>query len=227
MQDGNGRGRRLVGGSSIVPYDGPDECRRRFGHRSWQVTTKRGARSLYYEADLRMAWEATGAKTTTAGVLRVYNIEHETRFQLGGDPNTSYMYQLGWSPEPADAWVERMRAEAAELFDAVSGAVTESAGAHSYYSISTGMQTGTPPAVPFLTPVSKSVLYTLCSVKKCLIPPTLCQNVSYTLYIASKSVLLTRSPCFPRCPGPLARDVLLRHRGGCAVADPANAYGST
>ena len=91
---------------------------------SCSVTTKRGARSLYYEADLRMAWEATGAKTTTAGVLRVYNIAHETRFQLGGDPNTSYMYQLGWAPGGlASAWVESMRAEAAELFDCVAGAV--------------------------------------------------------------------------------------------------------
>ena len=51
-------------------------------------------------------------------------------------------------------------------------AVAESARAHSYYSISTGTQIGVPSAVPFLTPVSKSVLYTLCSVKKCRIHPT-------------------------------------------------------
>ena len=44
----------------------------------------------------------------------------------------------------------------------------ESARAHSYYSISTGTQIGEPSAVPFLTPVSKSVSYTICSVKKCL-----------------------------------------------------------
>ena len=50
--------------------------------------------------------------------------------------------------------------------------VTESARAHSYYSISTGTQIGAPPAVPFLTPASKSVLYTLCSVRKGLIQPT-------------------------------------------------------
>ena len=48
--------------------------------------------------------------------------------------------------------------------------VTESARAHGYYSISTGMQSGAPPAVPFLTsPPVKSVLYTLFSVKKYLI----------------------------------------------------------
>ena len=38
--------------------------------------------------------------------------------------------------------------------------VTESARACSYYPVSTGTQIGTHPAVPFLTPVSKSVLYT-------------------------------------------------------------------
>ena len=47
--------------------------------------------------------------------------------------------------------------------------VAESACAHSYYSISTGMQTAHPRLYHFLTPVSKSVLYTFCSVKKCLI----------------------------------------------------------
>ena len=57
--------------------------------------------------------------------------------------------------------------------------VAESARAHSYYSISTGMQTARPPAVPFLTPgskvfctlpvVSKSIFYTPDGVKKCLI----------------------------------------------------------
>ena len=50
--------------------------------------------------------------------------------------------------------------------------VAESARAHSYYSISTGTQIGVPSAVPFLTPASKSVLYTLCIVSK---------SVSYTL----------------------------------------------
>ena len=50
--------------------------------------------------------------------------------------------------------------------------VTESARAHSYYSISTGTQIGVPSAVPFLTPASKSALHTSCSVKRCLIHPT-------------------------------------------------------
>ena len=38
--------------------------------------------------------------------------------------------------------------------------------------VSTGTQIGAPPAVPFLTSVSKSVLYTLQCVKKCRIHST-------------------------------------------------------
>ena len=50
--------------------------------------------------------------------------------------------------------------------------------------------------------MSKSVLYTFCSVKKCLRHSTSCPKVYLTLSIASKSVFLTRSPCFSRsAPG--------------------------
>ena len=41
-------------------------------------------------------------------------------------------------------------------------------------------------------------LHALYSVKKCLIHPEWCQKVSWTRSIASKSVLLTRSPCVSR-----------------------------
>ena len=47
----------------------------------------------------------------------------------------------------------------------------ESARAHSYFSISTGVQTVRLPAVTIVHPVSKvsyTILYTVCSVKKCL-----------------------------------------------------------
>ena len=50
-----------------------------------------------------------------------------------------------------------------------SDEVTERVGACSYYAISTGMQSGTPQAAPLLTPGSKSVLCTTCSLKKYLI----------------------------------------------------------
>eukprot|EP00415_Alexandrium_ostenfeldii_P001397 UN1397 len=54
------------------------------------------------------------------GLIRVYNIAHDTKFQLGGDENTSYMYQLGWGHRETGPWVEDLRTEAAELFDKIS-----------------------------------------------------------------------------------------------------------
>ena len=51
----------------------------------------------------------------------------------------------------------------------------ESARAHSYYSVSTGMEIARAP--PFC--------------QKCLMLSIWCQKVSYTLYVASKSVLDT------------------------------------
>ena len=94
---------------------------------------------------------------------------------VGGETRT---WILCWAPTP-DGGQDAAVAEVAEfglLLPPIiagapgprNGAVTESAGACSYYSISTGTQTAHPPAVPFLTPGSKSVLYILCSVRKCL-----------------------------------------------------------
>ena len=65
--------------------------------------------------------------------------------------------------------------EYSDLEQATGRAVTESAGACSYYSISTGMQTGTPPGCTIfdlrvkIYIVSESVVYTQYSVQKCLI----------------------------------------------------------
>jgi len=54
------------------------------------------------------------------GLIRVYNIAHDTKFQLGGDHNTSYMYQLGWDQRVTGKWAEDIQTEAAELFDLVA-----------------------------------------------------------------------------------------------------------
>ena len=57
------------------------------------------------------------------GVLRMYNIAQDTRFCLGGDKETSYMFELGYAPKYHDAcepWVEKIKDEAAELFEHVS-----------------------------------------------------------------------------------------------------------
>merc|ERR1711920_482851 len=97
------------------------------------ITTKKGKRALYYEWDLTVTWKGKAAKTLKPnngpdemqGVFRLYNVGHDTKFQLGGDENTSYIYQLGWDQRMQGEWVEDLRTEAAELFDKVSEKVDE------------------------------------------------------------------------------------------------------
>eukprot|EP00929_Paragymnodinium_shiwhaense_P086873 TRINITY_DN47263_c0_g1_i1.p1 TRINITY_DN47263_c0_g1~~TRINITY_DN47263_c0_g1_i1.p1 ORF type:complete len:470 (-),score=133.81 TRINITY_DN47263_c0_g1_i1:93-1502(-) len=92
------------------------------------IATKRGKRALYYEMDLSVRWKGTCAAAlkpkdgdgTLNGIMRVYNIAHDTKFELGGDENTSYMYQLGWDQRMSGSWIADITAEAAELFDLVA-----------------------------------------------------------------------------------------------------------
>lgn len=93
------------------------------------ITTKRGSRALYYDMDLHCNWKSTaspkleptdGSKGEMQGLIRVYNIAHDTKFELGGDENTSYMYMLGWDQRRKGKWVEDISTEAAELFDIVA-----------------------------------------------------------------------------------------------------------
>lgn len=93
------------------------------------ITTKNGKRALYYDMDLHCNWKATaspkfapadGSELPLAGLIRVYNIGHDTKFMLGGDQNTSYMYMLGWDQRKKGQWVEDISTEAAELFDVVA-----------------------------------------------------------------------------------------------------------
>lgn len=92
------------------------------------ITTKKGKRALYYEMDIHCTWKGKAAKSLALadgpselqGLIRVYNIAHDTKFQLGGDENTSYIYQLGWDQRMSGPWVEDLRTEAAELFDKVA-----------------------------------------------------------------------------------------------------------
>lgn len=92
------------------------------------ITTKKGCRALYYEMDLHAIWKGQAAPKLAPkegprelqGLIRVYNIAHDTKFELGGDENTSYMYQLGWDQRLTGAWVDDLKAEAAELFDLIA-----------------------------------------------------------------------------------------------------------
>mmetsp|Transcript_9884 Transcript_9884/g.16379 ORF Transcript_9884/g.16379 Transcript_9884/m.16379 type:complete len:463 (-) Transcript_9884:56-1444(-) len=95
------------------------------------IVTKQGSRSLYYEMDLSCKWKGkaapklkpAGEDGELLGVIRVYNIAHDTKFELGGDQNTSYMYALGWDQRKKGDWVEDLRVEAAELFDLIAAKV--------------------------------------------------------------------------------------------------------
>lgn len=89
------------------------------------ISTKRGKRSLYYEMDLHCQWKAKVKDGEMMGMIRVYNIAHDTKFELGGDENTSYIYALGWDQRQTGQWVVDLRVEAAELFDLVAVKVVE------------------------------------------------------------------------------------------------------
>ena len=60
------------------------------------------------------------------GVLRLYNIGHETRYRPGGDKETSYVYELGFPREyfaDAPQWAEAIKCEAQELFHVAAKAI--------------------------------------------------------------------------------------------------------
>lgn len=92
------------------------------------ITNKKGSRALYYEMDLHVTWKGRAAEKLApadgprelSGLIRVYNIAHDTKFELGGDENTSYIYALGWDQRMSGPWVEDLRTEAAELFDLIA-----------------------------------------------------------------------------------------------------------
>ena len=60
------------------------------------------------------------------GVFKLYNVGQDTKFQLGGDKETSYMYELGFPQVyfgQCDLWAELIKAAAADLFDLVAAVV--------------------------------------------------------------------------------------------------------
>jgi tetratricopeptide (TPR) repeat protein len=95
------------------------------------ITSKKGVRALYYEMDLEVKWRGRAGPRLRPregsgeldGVIRVYNIAHDTKFELGGDENTSYIYALGWDQRLQGEWVEDLSREAAELFDLIAAKV--------------------------------------------------------------------------------------------------------
>ena len=61
------------------------------------------------------------------GIFRLYNVGQDTKYQPGGDTNTSYMYQVGWGErlllEAVDEALQEVKDAAHDLFDAASAVV--------------------------------------------------------------------------------------------------------
>eukprot|EP00667_Euglena_gracilis_P009735 EG_transcript_9900 len=92
------------------------------------VMSKRGQRALFYDFDLLFAWEGTSKKGRDTegkfgGYIRLYNIGQDTKFELGGLPETSWMYSLGFKPEhqaSVEPWVEDIKTTANDLFEPIA-----------------------------------------------------------------------------------------------------------
>lgn len=94
------------------------------------VVRKRDDASLFYDLRLRATWTGRSTKGEGGsfdGVIVVYNVGQDTRFELGGDKETSYMYELGfhadYHPEDVAPWARQIKEEAADLFPAVAEVV--------------------------------------------------------------------------------------------------------
>ena len=72
------------------------------------IKEKRGKRALYYDLTLTMRWTGKSRLGRSKdsygqmdGILKMYNIGQDTKFELGGDKETSYMYELGFATQCA------------------------------------------------------------------------------------------------------------------------------
>jgi tetratricopeptide (TPR) repeat protein len=94
------------------------------------IKEKRGKRALYYDLTLVFNWSGKsrlgrgkGNYGEMQGIMKMYNIGQDTKFELGGDKETSYMYELGFHPMyhgDCDPWATQVKSECAELFEMVS-----------------------------------------------------------------------------------------------------------
>ena len=91
------------------------------------IKQKRDKASLFYDLTLIINWRGTSTlqrKTDgkMEGIMRMYNIGQDTRYNPGGDKETSFMYELGFPRDhfgQSEPWAEQIKAEAAELFHMV------------------------------------------------------------------------------------------------------------
>ena len=71
---------------------------------------------------------ATETARTMRGEFRLYNVGQDTKFEVGGDAHTSYLYSLGFpakfhNDEQCELWARHLKYEASELFELVSALV--------------------------------------------------------------------------------------------------------
>ena len=98
------------------------------------IKEKRGKRALYYDLTLNMSWRGKSrvgrgkeSYGSMDGVLRMYNIGQDTKFELGGDKETSYMYELGLPKEyhgACEPWATQVKEKAADLFEEAALLIT-------------------------------------------------------------------------------------------------------
>lgn len=94
------------------------------------IKEKRGKRALYYDLTLVMRWTGKSrlgrgrdSYGQMEGILKMYNVGQDTKFELGGDKETSYMYELGFASQyhsTAEVWATDIKEKAGELFETVS-----------------------------------------------------------------------------------------------------------
>ena len=92
------------------------------------VQQKRGKRALFYDLTLLLHWRASHRHTqrTMDGVFKLYNVGQDTKYEPGGDKETSYMYELGFPQKwfgPSEPWAEAIKLAAAHLFELAAAVV--------------------------------------------------------------------------------------------------------
>uniref|UniRef100_A0A7S2DKE3 Uncharacterized protein n=1 Tax=Haptolina brevifila TaxID=156173 RepID=A0A7S2DKE3_9EUKA len=96
------------------------------------IKEKRGKRALYYDLTLMVNWTGKSklgrsSHSEMQGVMKMYNVAQDTKFALGGDKETSYMYELGFATQfhgACEPWATQIKEEAAELFELISLLIT-------------------------------------------------------------------------------------------------------
>jgi tetratricopeptide (TPR) repeat protein len=99
------------------------------------IKEKYSKRAMYYDLSLVFEWEAKSRLGRgpsnygeMRGIMRMYNIGQDTKFELGGDRETSYMYELGFHPQyhgACDPWATQLKEEVPELFELTAKVITK------------------------------------------------------------------------------------------------------